>query len=58
MMHNDDRRTSAIAMGLFATGVAVSVLLIVAHDRPFSGDISVAPTPLLQVLPEAAAGVK
>jgi len=24
-------------MGIFATGVAASVLLIAAHDRPFTG---------------------
>ena len=29
--------------GIFATGVAVSVLLIASHDRPFSGEISVKP---------------
>ena len=52
MMHSDNRRTSAIAMTLFATGVAVSVLLIATHNRPFTGEISVGPDPLLQVLPE------
>jgi hypothetical protein len=25
--------------------------LILAHDRPFTGDISVGPNPLLQVMP-------
>ena len=40
-------------MGLFATGVAVSVLLIASHDRPFTGEISVGPDTLLQVLPES-----
>jgi hypothetical protein len=52
MMYCDNRRTSAIAMALFATGVAVSVLLIATHNRPFTGEISVGPDPLLQVLPE------
>ena len=37
--------------GLFATGVAASALLIAAYDRPFIGDISVGPGPLLQVIP-------
>jgi hypothetical protein len=54
MVHSDNRRAAAIAMGLFASGVAVSVLLILAHDRPFAGQISVRPAPLLQVLPESA----
>jgi hypothetical protein len=52
MVHSDNRLASALALGLFATGVAASVLLIVAHDRPFIGDLAVTPKPLLQVLPE------
>lgn len=55
LVHCDNRLGSAIAMGLFATGVATSVLLIAAHDRPFAGQISIQPEPLLQVMPEAAA---
>jgi hypothetical protein len=39
-------------MVIFATGAAVSVLLIASHDRPFSGEISVKPDVLLQVRPE------
>jgi len=58
MVHSDNRRAVAIAMGLFASGVAVSVLLILAHDRPFTGEISVGPAPLLQVVPETAANQK
>jgi multisubunit Na+/H+ antiporter MnhB subunit len=52
MVHSDNRLTSAIAMGLFAFGVAASLLLILAHDRPFTGELSVGPNPLLQVMPE------
>ena len=52
-VHCDNRLGSAIAMGLFATGVATSVLLIAAHDRPFTGQISVSPEPLRQIMPEA-----
>jgi hypothetical protein len=52
MVHSDNRLTSAITMGIFAAGVAASVLLIVAHDRPFVGELSVGPAPLLQVMPE------
>jgi hypothetical protein len=51
LVHCDNRLTSAIALGLFATGVAASVLLIAAHDRPFTGQISVGPGPLLQIMP-------
>jgi Protein of unknown function (DUF4239) len=55
LVHCDNRLGSAIAMGLFATGVATSVLLIAAHDRPFAGQISIPPEPLLQIIPDAAA---
>src|SRR5271167_468799 len=41
MVHSDNRLASAITMGIFATGVAASVLLIAAYDRPFIGEISV-----------------
>ncbi|AHY56203.1 bestrophin-like domain [Bradyrhizobium japonicum] len=53
LVHCDNRLGSAIAMGLFATGVATSVLLIAAHDRPFAGQISIQPEPLLQIMPAA-----
>jgi Protein of unknown function (DUF4239) len=43
MVHSDNRRTCAIAVTLFATGIAVSALLIAAYSRPFTGDISVGP---------------
>ena len=52
MVHSDNRATAAIAMGIFATGVAVSVVLIASHNAPFTGDISVGPDLLLQVMPE------
>jgi hypothetical protein len=54
MVHSDNRLASLIAMGIFATGVAASMLLILAHDRPFTGEISIKPDPLLQVMPEIA----
>jgi len=54
MVHSDNRAGAAFAMGLFATGVAVSVVLISSHDRPFTGELSVGPDVLLQVLPEEA----
>jgi len=57
LIQNGDRLASALTMGLFASGVAACVLLVVAHDRPFTGHISVAATPLLQVMPEAAATI-
>ena len=54
MVHSENRASAALAMGLFATGVAVSVVLISSHDRPFTGELSVGPDVLLQVLPEEA----
>jgi multisubunit Na+/H+ antiporter MnhC subunit len=54
MVHSDNRLASIIAMGIFATGVAASIFLILAHDRPFIGELSIKPDPLLQVMPEIA----
>jgi hypothetical protein len=55
LVHCDNRLAASIAMGLFATGVAASVLLIAAHDRPFTGQISISPEPLLQIMPDEPA---
>jgi hypothetical protein len=52
IVHCDNRGSAAIAMGIFAIGVAVSALLILAHDRPFSGYIAVKPDLLQQARPE------
>jgi len=52
-VHCDNRLSSALMMGLFATGVATSLLLIAAHDRPFLGVLKVRPDPLLQIMLEA-----
>ena len=47
------KRTSALAaMGLFATGAGACFFLIAAYDRPFVGQISIRPDPLLQVMPQ------
>jgi hypothetical protein len=53
LAHGDNRGAAIIAMGLFATGAATCLLLIVAYDRPFLGQFSIRPDPLLQVMPEA-----
>ena len=54
LSHGDERAAALIAMGLFATGAAACFLLIGAYDRPFIGQFSVRPNPLLQVMPEAS----
>jgi hypothetical protein len=56
IVHHEDRGAALIALMLFATGVAASVLLIAAHDRPFIGQLSVKPDLLLQIMPNAGAG--
>jgi hypothetical protein len=53
LVHSDNRLACAIALALFSTGVALSVLLIASHNRPFTGDISIGPEILMQVMPEA-----
>ena len=49
MVHGDNQRACAITLTLFATGVALSVLLIAAYSRPFAGANSVPPKLLKQV---------
>jgi hypothetical protein len=53
MVHSDNRRSAVPALGLFATAAAVCILLILTHDRPFTGQVSVEPTSLMQVQPDA-----
>jgi uncharacterized protein DUF4239 len=52
-VHSDNRRTAAIAMSIFASAVAVTLVMIFSQDRPFSGQFGVKPDVLLQVLPGA-----
>jgi hypothetical protein len=53
MVHSDNRAGAAVATAIFATAIAASILLIAAHAGPFSGQISVGPDVLLQVMPRA-----
>ena len=53
LVHSDNRLASAIALSLFATGIALSLLLIAAYSRPFTGEISVRPDLLKQVITNA-----
>jgi hypothetical protein len=54
-VHSPNRRTMAIAMTLFASAIAVALLMISVQDRPFAGPYKVKPTPLIQVEPHGAA---
>jgi hypothetical protein len=53
MVHCDNPRANRIILGLFATCAATAIVLVAANSRPFTGAISVHPTLLLQVMPEA-----
>jgi hypothetical protein len=50
LVHSDNRATCAIALALFATGIAASVLLIECYNRPFTGEVSITPKLLQQVI--------
>ena len=50
LVHSDNRTTCAIALTLFATGVAASILLIECYNRPFTGQISIGPGLLQQII--------
>ena len=50
LVHSDNRLACALAMTLFATGIALSLLLIAAYSRPFTGEIAVTPDLLKQVI--------
>ncbi len=55
MVHCDNPLANKIILTIFATSVAVAMVLVAAHARPFTGQISIAPTYLMQVMPEADA---
>ena len=50
-VHSDNRLAAIITMTIFMTGVATCVVLIASYDRPFIGQLSITPEPLLQVRP-------
>jgi hypothetical protein len=53
LVHCDNPLANRIILAIFATGAAASLILIAAYSRPFGGAISVRPTLLEQVMPEA-----
>ena len=57
-VHSDTRVAGGLMMTVFATGIAASVLVVLAHDRPFVGQFKIGPDPLLQVVSPAAAAVR
>ena len=52
MVHCDNRQSAGLALGLFSSAIAVCILLLTAHDRPFTGHLAVRPAALLQVMPD------
>jgi hypothetical protein len=54
LVHSQNRRTAAITMGVFATGLAACLVLIAGYDRPFVGELAVSPNSLQQVLPDTS----
>ena len=52
LVHSDNRAANRIVLVIFATSVGVAIILLAAHSRPFTGEIAVQPTVLLQVMPE------
>jgi hypothetical protein len=47
---SDNRGACALALILFATGVAASIVLIECYNRPFTGAFSIKPSLLQQVI--------
>lgn len=54
LIHSDNRAANRIILGIFATAVGVAFVLLVTNSRPFTGEISVRPTVLLQIMPEVS----
>ena len=52
IVHSDNRGTAALGMSIFSVALAACIVLIASHSRPFTGEISVGPALLMQVLPE------
>jgi hypothetical protein len=55
LVHADNRGANRIILPIFASGIAIALLLIASHSRPFTGEVAVKPSVLEQVMPEAGA---
>jgi len=51
-VHSGNRRTTALAMTLWASALVVSLLMLGVQERPFAGPYRVQPTSLVQVEPQ------
>src|SRR3954447_22359529 len=52
-VHAGNRRTAALAMAIFGSAVAMTLVLMASQALPFNGDFGVKPDALLQVAPSA-----
>jgi hypothetical protein len=50
LVHNHTRAMQLLAMNFYALIVSAAFFLLLAHDRPFTGDISISPAPLQQLV--------
>ena len=57
LVYNDRAGPQVVAMHLCTLACAAAFFVILAHDRPFVGVISVSPRPLLQLVAKVDAGV-
>lgn len=49
MVHSGNRGSAGLALWLFATGIALSIFMIAAYNRPFGGVVAIDPTLLEHV---------
>jgi hypothetical protein len=49
-IHNHDARAQLVAMAIYTGAVSAAFFVILAHDRPFVGQISVGAQPIAQLL--------
>ena len=54
MIHSGNSLANRLILAIFSTSVGLAVTLLASHSSPFSGEMSVRPTLLLQVMPEPA----
>ena len=56
LVHNGDAGVQILALNLYGLAGAAAFFVILAHDRPFVGVISVSPAPLLHLAAKADVG--
>jgi hypothetical protein len=57
IVHADDATASLAVLTILTLAVTAAVVLIASHSRPFTGQISVSPELLRQVLPKERSGM-